>query len=249
MSFNLATGPGERCTLYSSSEYQQRFPSGAPTESFGRKTINAISPFALALDDAQLARLRDFLRRCVHYPLDATADSLIRALKRAIDRRDVFAVAEVCRVSSGGNRSGEEPRPRAITFSPSQLFRGAAKSASVARAFRPSARALPRLPADDGIAIWFAKPGDVLPDGTIATPLATPLADARPFEYTPDAVSDDLQDLAARGVSERDEADCFAQYEFDLDQCNFVRAMTQDPRAYAMCKQTAFKNYQQCRGL
>ncbi|WP_208625901.1 hypothetical protein [Paraburkholderia susongensis] len=108
---------------------------------------------------------------------------------------------------------------------------------------------MPRLPAEDGLAIWFARPGDVLPDGTIATPVSTPLGDAQAFEYTPDAVSDEVQDLAARGVSELDEANCFAGYEFDLEQCNFVRAMTQDPRAYAMCKQTAFQNYQRCRGF
>jgi hypothetical protein len=53
-----------------------------------------------------------------------------------------------------------------------------------------------RLPADDGIAIWFAKPGDVLPDGTIATPVDTPFADAQPFEYTSGAVSGDVEELA-----------------------------------------------------
>jgi hypothetical protein len=37
----------------------------------------------------------------------------------------------------------------------------------------------------------------VLPDGTIATPVATPLTDAQPFEYTPDAVSGDIDKLAA----------------------------------------------------
>ncbi|WP_425605826.1 transposase [Paraburkholderia translucens] len=63
-----------------------------------------------------------------------------------------------------------------------------------------SAPARIRLPADDGLAIWFAKPGDVLPDGTIATPVATPLADAQPFEYTPDTLGGDTVDIAARGV-------------------------------------------------
>ncbi|MBC8729930.1 hypothetical protein F6X39_16960 [Paraburkholderia sp. UCT2] len=76
---------------------------------------------------------------------------------------------------------------------------------------------LPRLAADDGLAIWYARPGDVLPDGTIATPVSTPLGDARPFEYTEDPQFGDVQELAARGVSEMDEAECFADYHSDME--------------------------------
>jgi hypothetical protein len=43
------------------------------------------------------------------------------------------------------------------------------------------------------MAAWLAQPGDVLPDGRIATPLA----DAQPFEYAPGAVSGDVDELAA----------------------------------------------------
>jgi hypothetical protein len=78
---------------------------------------------------------------------------------------------------------------------------------------------------------------------------STPLGGAQPFEYTPDKLSGDVTELAARGMSEAAEADCFGEYEFDLEQCNFLRAMTQDPRAYAVCKETAFANYQRCRGF
>ncbi|MGF6656084.1 hypothetical protein OKW34_006674 [Paraburkholderia youngii] len=68
--------------------------------------------------------------------------------------------------------------------SPSQLFRRAVPVESVGRSLqRPK---LPRLAADDGLAIWFARPGDMLPDGTIATPVSTPLGDAQAFDYQPD---------------------------------------------------------------
>ncbi|MFT4070276.1 hypothetical protein, partial [Paraburkholderia sp.] len=60
--------------------------------------------------------LGDFLRHCVHYPLDATADSLIRALKRAIDNHDVFAVAEERRASPRSNRSNDELRATVIFY-------------------------------------------------------------------------------------------------------------------------------------
>ncbi|MFM0327064.1 hypothetical protein [Caballeronia glebae] len=77
---------------------------------------------------------------------------------------------------------------------------------------------------------------------------STPLGGESPFEYSEDSSLDDVFDMAARGVSDGDEADCFSAYEFDLDQCNVVAAMTRDPRSFAVCKETAFSNYQRCRG-
>ncbi|MGF6374125.1 hypothetical protein OKW40_006941 [Paraburkholderia sp. RAU6.4a] len=71
---------------------------------------------------------------------------------------------------------------------------------------------------------------------------------AQAFNYQPDAVSDDVQDIAARGVSDFHEAECFAQYERDIDLCNALAGPMGGTRGIALCKTQAFQNYQQCRG-
>ncbi|TKC89425.1 hypothetical protein FAZ69_10815 [Trinickia terrae] len=76
----------------------------------------------------------------------------------------------------------------------------------------------------------------------------TPLGDAQPFQYSESVPGGDVQDLAARSVSEADEAECFAQYERDLDLCNALGGPMGGARGSALCKQQAFQNYQQCRG-
>ncbi|MEX3693329.1 hypothetical protein AB3X91_19330 [Paraburkholderia sp. BR14263] len=77
---------------------------------------------------------------------------------------------------------------------------------------------------------------------------STPLGDAQPFEYSEDAPGADVQELAARGVSEADEGECYAQFERELDECGLYSAMTKDPYTYVACKAQAFANYNQCRG-
>jgi hypothetical protein len=77
---------------------------------------------------------------------------------------------------------------------------------------------------------------------------STSLSDAQPFDYVPDALSDDVTELTVWGVSEAEEAECDALYERDMDECNFARAIYQNPRTYALCAQRAFSNYQSCRG-
>ena len=82
----------------------------------------------------------------------------------------------------------------------------------------------------------------------IADKVSTPLGDAVPFEYAKSATGNDVLSIAARGVSESHEAQCFADYENDLEICNFAGALYKDPRTFALCKQRAFSNYQTCRG-
>ncbi|WP_250450116.1 hypothetical protein [Caballeronia sp. ATUFL_M2_KS44] len=72
--------------------------------------------------------------------------------------------------------------------------------------------------------------------------------DASPFEYSEDLQLGNALEVAASGVSESDEADCFYLYERDLRMCDVARAMYQDPRSVALCQQRAFENYQACRG-
>lgn len=91
---------------------------------------------------------------------------------------------------------------------------------------------------DGGMVDSFTDTGDT----------STPLGDAQPFELGDGAGSGDVMDIAARGVSEEQEAECHALLELDLEKCEVARAMYQDPRTYALCKQNAFANYQSCRG-
>lgn len=77
---------------------------------------------------------------------------------------------------------------------------------------------------------------------------STPLDDAQSFEYEQADLSDDIESVAARGVSEGHEAECFAEYEERLMQCEAYSALSRDPYTYIACKANAFKLYNQCRG-
>lgn len=112
-------------------------------------------------------------------------------VRRAIESGELVTVPD--RPSSGlrGSRGDDVPRPRSFTFTPSQLFARGASVAAAVRAFTPPT--LPRLPANDFFAIMAAEPGDMLPDGRIATALS----DAAPFDYVPDELSDGAIDVAA----------------------------------------------------
>ncbi|MGF6789332.1 hypothetical protein [Paraburkholderia sp. 35.1] len=55
------------------------------------------------------------------------------------------------------------------------------------------------------------------------------LGNAQAFNYQPDAVSDDVQDIAARGVSDFHETECFAQYERDIDHSVIHISLRQPP--------------------
>lgn len=71
---------------------------------------------------------------------------------------------------------------------------------------------------------------------------------ASPFAYVPVASGGATDDLAARGVSESDEAECYAQYELDMDECRAYKAAMGGQRFMDLCSQRAFERYQQCRG-
>ncbi|MDR5743684.1 hypothetical protein QCE73_11035 [Caballeronia sp. LZ029] len=74
------------------------------------------------------------------------------------------------------------------------------------------------------------------------------IGDAHPFEYQPASLGDNATELAARGVGEAEEAECYAQYDFEMEECQVARATFQDSRTYLLCKQRAFENFQRCRG-
>ena len=85
-----------------------------------------------------------------------------------------------------------------------------------------------------------------LGDGAIISDASTPLGRAAPFEYFSSAPPDGLMSMAMR--SGRD-AQCFADYEQDMEMCNVAKAMYGgDPRTYALCSSRASENYRTCLG-
>jgi hypothetical protein len=75
------------------------------------------------------------------------------------------------------------------------------------------------------------------------------LGDAQPFEYQPNSSGDVVTKLAARGVNEASEAECFSDYEMDMEMCSAGGAMYKSPAYYLECKARAFQRYQRCRGF
>jgi hypothetical protein len=125
-------------------------------------------------------------------------------VRRALETGEVVTIPDP--VSSGSHRSSGDDKPwaRALTFTPSQLFKRAASVASASSYYDRPVR--PRLSAEDDMLAWSANPGDVLPDGRIVTAIsrlsddggsdASLLGDAQPFEYVPDELRDETEELA-----------------------------------------------------
>ncbi|WP_322023172.1 hypothetical protein [Burkholderia sp. BCC1977] len=203
MSFELSVGVGQRCSLYGRSEYRSRFPTGSPGEKAGKDRVQVISAGDLARDTAQLAALRRFLQDCRadHYVDRTDPRRLAQALQRAVSNGDVVAVIEQARPSGTPGRANDERQSYSVTFTPSQLFKRPARTAA---SFGLPIRTRLRRPADDGIAIWRANPGDRLPDGSIARALTR----AQPFEYGSDApiVNEVLQLAGSDGLPGNNQA-------------------------------------------
>ncbi|SAL36230.1 hypothetical protein [Caballeronia humi] len=83
-------------------------------------------------------------------------------------------------------------------------------------------------------------------DGAVSP--STLLGDAQPFELGESTLSDEVTEIAARGVSEADEAECYQQFERDMDECRAYKSAMGGGRFMDMCSQRAFMAYQQCRG-
>nr|WP_284507283.1 hypothetical protein [Caballeronia sp. ATUFL_M2_KS44] len=154
---------------------------------------------AFLADSFEWEHDQSFIERvCALLELDEDDAQIARwKVRRAIESGELLTIPDApssgLRGSRGsrGSRGGDAPRPQSFTFTSSQLFaRGAGVAAAVRTCAPPT---LPRLPADDFFAIMAAEPGDVLPDGRIATALS----DAAPFDYVPDELSDDVLDIAA----------------------------------------------------
>ncbi|RKP51211.1 hypothetical protein [Trinickia fusca] len=187
----------------------------------------------------------------------------IALLRSAVQSGRVMVVIERARTRSGGGVSAPPASSRRAPIAPSrQSFAEMAAGASTLS-----------VPLDDAVFAsksysWMQSYDDVSADDLIkyiesvignaadgavdaaetAVDAPTPLGNAEPFDLSVESTPDDLMNVAARGVSEADEAECFERYELDMEQCQFARAIYSDPRTYAACTARAFASYQSCRG-
>ncbi|GJH23930.1 hypothetical protein [Caballeronia novacaledonica] len=162
-------------------------------------------------DQAVMAKLRELLS------IDEADPSIARwKVKRGIERGEVVTIPDPPSSGLQGSRGGGTPRPRSVTFTPSQLFKASPRIASAGSYHdRP---AQPRLFADDCMAAWRAKPGDFLLTGEFATAVirisgdsgddsmlkslghpsgcGSLLDDAQPFVYRPDIPNNAVAELA-----------------------------------------------------
>jgi hypothetical protein len=147
-------------------------------------------------------------------------------IQRAIETGEIVTIPDLRRSSGAcGSHGIDMPKPRSVTFTPSQLFKGAPRISSAGSFGRPAPI---RLFADDCMAAWLARPGDVLPDGRIATAVGAQggstlqslrnvddddaLGDAAPFEYQPDSAHTDAFDIASQETKTPNTGDSWAWY-------------------------------------
>jgi hypothetical protein len=120
------------------------------------------------------------------------------------------------------------------------------------RTFRPAPASLDWQPSGGGGTNWLgvteAIARTALGSNDASSHDVSTDSDARPFEYSEYSPGDGVQDLAARGISGADEADCFAQYKREMDLCRALGNPMGGARGKALCEQNAFENFQQCRG-
>ena len=207
---------------------------------------------------------RDYLKQLgLHFgynPLGVNSSDTSALLRAAVKSGRVTVEIERATKRFGGGMGGPQTaRQSGAITSSRQSFAEMAGSGS-----RMSA------PLDDAVSApkaysWMQSYDDVSADDLIkylesvvasapATAAApdidpsTPLGDAEPFDLGTGPTSDDLMTDAARGVSEADEAECYEQYERDLEMCQALGSHMGGARGLALCKQQAFMNYQQCRG-
>ncbi|MDR5745057.1 hypothetical protein QCE73_18035 [Caballeronia sp. LZ029] len=149
-------------------------------------------------DQAFMSKVKELLS------IDESNPSNVRwRVQRAFELGEVVAIPDPSSNGLHGERDDDAPRPRVATFTPSQLFKGAPRMARTGSYYdRP---VQPRLFADDCMAAWLAKPGDLLPDGGSGAILksfgdsdqgGSLLDEAQPFDYQPDIPDGDSEELA-----------------------------------------------------
>jgi hypothetical protein len=208
-----------RDVLFTSRDDEQRAAEGA--------RIFLAEKFSWEHDRQIMAEL------CVLLELREDDASATWKIERAVESGELLTIPDRTVNSTSVRQSGGAPvlpsRLTGFARTPSQLFGRAAGALTSIRSFeRPT---LPRLLAEDMPAIFAANPGDVLPDGSIATPpdwSRSRFAGALPFEYVPDALGDNVMELAAR-TNDPDYAAKMLGYDRDIfgDMIHAMKAENQ----------------------
>jgi hypothetical protein len=233
----------------------------------GRKMLDAVYPDVWERNAELVDRVEHFLIASFPHFRKGNAHHTLDALRRAVWKGEVFIVEREPEFCGGyaaphvRKQSGfrgvdnddevpfeKEPWPEVPDTSAADwdIWHDANNQAMMHAAVRAAPALFLPMFAKAG---WISRYG--VPDLSegFARAESTPLGDAEGFELGESTLSDDVMDMAARGVSEAEEAECDAQYAFDMAECQAAKALFGgDMRTYLFCKQRAFEHYQRCRG-
>jgi hypothetical protein len=252
MEIELKIDGWKRYMLYRASDYRYRVGASETKQKSsdaGKKfTLSAYSD-VWAKDAALVGRVRKFFRENFHwYERRANTDSdlaIVELLFESI-RSGAVVVAQEEPPRSGGGSSFRPARTSSL-FGASMEGYGSSyleqlRRDDAAEAFTNRMRAQMEAGAKQAAARWAAADND-------ASKTSTPLGDARPFDLAEQSPRGNAIDIAARGISEEQHAECDSLYDRDMELCNFKKALYGgDMRTYLLCTTEAFQNYQSCRG-
>ena len=163
---------------------------------------------------------------------------VIQTLQSMIRGESVVLVAEQSR--TGGVGIAPAPKPKGLPSLREELMTNLGMSYDAATAYMIRYNEIvEKIHAMEASCASRAA-GDI-------TKTATPLGDARPFEYAPDTIGDAEQE-AGVFLTPAEEMECETQYEADMGQCSAYWAMQSS--SWAMCKERAMQRYARClRGM
>jgi hypothetical protein len=226
----------------------------------GRRMLDAVYPDVWERDAEIVKRVEDFLVASFPYYRKGNAYHTLDTLRRAVWKGDVHVVEREPAYSGGfvapsqlhepssfwgvedyGELPVKKKGPWPDVPDTSAAEGDASHDANNQAMMHAAVRAAPAL-----FLPMFARAGWVsrygLPDlsESYAQAESTPLGDAESFELGESVLSDDAVEIAARGVSEADEVDCFAAYEADLDVCRAIALPRSGMDGYRISKESPF---------
>ncbi|NRO99359.1 hypothetical protein GWC77_26100 [Paraburkholderia sp. NMBU_R16] len=204
--------------------------------------------------------LRELGLHVAYTPAGVNPSDAIALLRSAVKSGRVTVAIERAARRFGGGLAAAKPTWRSGQIEPSRK-----SFAEMGESGRPVAATLGDAVSAPKSYSWMQSYDDVSADDLIkylesvvastrakaAAPDAdppTPLGEGELFALGASRTSDNLMSISGRAVSEEHEAECFEQYERDLDMCHALGSPMGGARGLALCKQQAFINYQQCRG-
>jgi hypothetical protein len=216
----------------------------------GKKFSQRAHADVWARDAALVQRVRSFLGTNFHWHQRLAKNGadleVIQTLQSMIRGESVVLIAEQSR--TGGAGIDPATKPKGFPSFREELMTGLGMSYDAATAYMD--RYNDMVDEVNAVEARYANgaASSLADAASDLTETATPLGDAQPFGLSDDAGSGDTMDIAARGVGEAGEAECFAQYERDMDECTAYGSAMGGQRFMDTCSQRAFTNYQQCRG-